>query len=167
MQLHRDPLTLHSGLEQMLQQLGIALRRRRVTLRQRGGPDRPLCLRPTRQQRRLAQPSQQFVAEAPAFGGLDPAAEPDPGGGHDDVHRIVEQLGGRGVQLGVIGQRHDPDRRPVPYRRPLADQQRAEFVGTPCRGDAHCEAGKGQDAGGRRFGNHGQICTTPSITRIW
>ena len=51
---------------------------------------------------------EQVLAVAPAVGGLHPAAEADRGGGDRDVGRVVDQFLGGGEQLGVVGERDDP-----------------------------------------------------------
>ncbi len=141
-QLNGDPAARHALLQEPVEDLGHGLRGRGPPFRQSGRPHRALDLGPARQQLHRAQPLQQRVTEPPAVGGLDPAPEPDGGGGDDDVRGPVDDPLGRGHQLAVVGERHDPQRRGVQDGGTAPLEQRAQFVGPAGGGHAHGEPGQ-------------------------
>ena len=58
------------------------------------------------------QSAVQAAGQSPPLGGLEPAAEPDRGGGDDDVDRRRRPApASPSCRVGVVGQRHDPDSR--------------------------------------------------------
>lgn len=106
-QLERDAPPGDAFPEQPVEHLRHGLGRGRPLLREPGGTDGAFHLGPAGEQLDPAQTPQQRVAEAPPVGGLDPAAEPDGGGGDHDIGSVVDQLLGGGEQLAVVGERDD------------------------------------------------------------
>ena len=103
----------------------------------------PFTFGPRASSSTVAQPVQQRLAEAPAVGGLDPAAEADRGGGDDDVGGLVDQFLGGGEEFAVVGERHDPQGGRVQDGGAAPLQQGAELVRPPCGGHPDGEAREG------------------------
>jgi hypothetical protein len=167
-QLYRDPQPLDPAGQQVGEHLGRRLRRRRPCVDQARSPDRAPRLRAAGEKPPGAEGGQQVLAEPPAVRGLDPTPETDPRGGDGDVRRARDEVERRRAKVGVVGQRHDPQRGPVHDRRPPALQHRAQLVGAPGRGDADGEPGQRRDRrcfdpGKRR--HRSPTCTQSSTTR--
>ena len=145
-QLHRDPLAVQvEGGDQVLKDLTRRLRLRRPGFAQAGGADRTACLGPAGQHRGLVDGRGQLLRQAPGVGGLHPAAEPDAGGGDDDVERPSQAALRGGQQFAVVGQRHDPDRGPGDHLGAPALQRGAELLPAAGGGDAHRVPGQRPD----------------------
>jgi hypothetical protein len=82
----------------------------------------------------------QLVAQSPALGRLEPAAETETRRGHDQVGFQPDAGGGRGVQRLVVGQRHDRDRGRGDDPRATTGEQRGHLVAPPFGGDGDGEA---------------------------
>ncbi|CAM5734099.1 hypothetical protein SALBM311S_05218 [Streptomyces alboniger] len=143
MQLYGDTAAFHALLQQPVEHLGHGLGRRRPLLGQAGGTYRALDLGAARQELDSPQPGQQVLSEAPAVGGLDPAAEADRGGGDHDVRRLVDDLLGRREQLAVVGELHDAQGGGMHDGGSAPLEQCAQLVGPARGGHPHGEAREG------------------------
>ena len=85
------------------------------------------------------------LAEAPALGRLDPAAEADRRRGDDGVRAMLGQRLGGVEEFGVVGQRDDAQRRRVQHLGAAPLQQGAQLLGPPCGRDPDGESGEGLD----------------------
>ncbi|SCD62454.1 hypothetical protein GA0115235_105215 [Streptomyces sp. DpondAA-F4a] len=139
-QLEGDPPPFDALAQQPVQDLRHGLRPGRPRLGEPGGPDGALDLGPPGQQFAPAQHLQQPVADAPAVGGLDPAAEPDGGGGDHHVGHVVEQFLGGGEEFAVVRERHDPQRWRVQDRGAPAREERPQLLGATGCGHPDREA---------------------------
>ena len=133
------------------------LRLRAPLLAQPGLADRATRLGPAGQDAGRRERGAQLVGDIPAVGGLDPAAEADPGGHHDHVGRLLDELRCHPAQFDIVDQRDDPDRRRVHDGGAATLQQRDEFFGPARRGHPDREAGQ--------WVSRCAISTIPSITR--
>ncbi len=143
MELEGDPAAGDAFGEEAVEDLGHRLGPGRPGFGQAGGPDSALHLGPPREEFGGAQRLQEGVADAPAVGGLDPAAEPDRGGGERHVRRVVDQVLGCGEEFAVVRERHDPQRRGVQDGGSAAAEEGAQLLGAAGRGHPDGEAREG------------------------
>jgi hypothetical protein len=146
-QLHGDAPAGDALLQQPLQDLLGRLGDGRPVLGEVGGPDGPARLGAAGDEPGPAERRPQRVAHPPALGRLQPAAEADPGGGHDDVGGQAHAgLGGR-VQRLVVAERHDRDRRRHQDLGATPFEQGGQLLAAPFGGHGHGEAGQGRGGG--------------------
>ena len=82
--------------------------------------------------------------QVPGIGGLEPAAETDTRGRDDQVDRPGHDLAGGRHELGIVGERHDPDGRRVDDPGAAAVQQRAQLFLAAGGGHGDGEPGQRQ-----------------------
>ena len=104
----------------------------------------PLALGPRVSSSLPAKRGAQRLAEAPAVGGLHPAAEADAGRGDDHVGRRREARARGRQQLLVVAGGHDPDGGRLDDPGPPALQQAAELLAAPGGRHRHGAAGQRQ-----------------------
>ena len=102
----------------------------------------PRALGPRATRYARAEHRAQRLGQAPALGGLEPAAHADAGVGHHDVRRVLQAGPGGRAQLGVVGERHDAQRGGEHDPGAPALQQGGQLVAAPVRGDPDGVAGQ-------------------------
>ncbi len=141
-QLHGDAAPAQVLGEQVLLDLLARLRGRGPVVGQARRPDRAARLGPAGQQPGGGQVLGEVAGESPALGRRHPAAKTDAGGDHHVVDRGGQAGAGRGQQVGVLRQGHQPDRRGAHHPGAPAFQQRAELLSPPGGGDPDREPGQ-------------------------
>src|SRR5690606_1185820 len=162
--------------EQVVPDLGAGLGGGRPVVVEAGGADGAPGLGPAGEQAGGGEVADQVGGEAPAFGGGHPAAEADAGGDHHVVDGRAQALPGGGEQVGVLGERDEPDGGGAQHTGAAPFEQRPELLAPPGGRDADGEArqrvrgrlGRGGEvpaARGRHAGTPGRAPSTrPGIT---
>jgi hypothetical protein len=145
--LHRDAAAAQVLGEEILLDLFARFGGGGPVVVQPGGAHGSPGLGPAGEQAGPGQVVAQVAGQAPAFRRRHPAAEAHTCGDHHVVDGVFQALPGGGEQVGVLGERHQPDRRGAQHAGAAAFEQRAELLPSPGGGDADGETRQGVGRG--------------------
>ena len=108
--------------QQVFEDLRRGLRHRTPLLAQIGGTNGTLRLGPTRKQAGRGQRAAETLGATPPLSCLHPTAEANSRCCNRDLRRIVDDARRHALQLGIVGERNDSNRRGVHHRRAAPNQ---------------------------------------------